>query len=297
MFFHTYSSSKFSFSREVSSLEDIKREIDEKNNNWGILGVPFDSTSSYKSGSRFGPILIREASYSFENFNLDLKKSLNTCFFDFGDIDVVNGNLNETLKKVNETILELLNLGIKPILLGGEHSISLASIEAIANLNEVTIVHLDAHMDLADTLNEEKYSHGTVMRRIHDLNPKNIIQIGIRSSSKEEFDFSNNCSNISYFSSKDVFNNFDAIKSALEAIDNPIYLTIDLDVLDPSFTGAVGNPTPLGINPFHVQEILKTLENKDILGFDLVELAADKIADSSAINATKIIIDFLTLNK
>ncbi len=296
MLFNTYKPWKFAFSQETEDLDEAKE------NSWGIIGVPFDSTSSYGPGSRFGPTTVREASYSFEKYNITFKSNLNTVFYDFGNINVIYGNCRETVKILEETILELLEHGIKPITIGGEHSISIAPIKALSkkyNIEKMTIIHLDAHMDIIDKYQGEKCSHATIMKRAYDLNPKEIIEIGIRSASLEEKDFVENKENITIFTAKDAKEKFEKINKKLNQInvDEPVYLSIDMDVLDPLYAPEVGNPIPNGISVDMIEDILKTLAKKNIVGFDLVEVATSKLGDSTAVTGSKIIYDFLSLNK
>lgn len=296
MLFNTYKPWKFAFSQETEDLDEAKE------NSWGIIGVPFDSTSSYGPGSRFGPTTVREASYSFEKYNITFKSNLDTVFYDFGNINVIYGNCRETVKILEETILELLENGIKPITIGGEHSISIAPIKALSkkyNIEKMTIIHLDAHMDIIDEYQGEKCSHATIMKRAYDLNPKEIIEIGIRSASLEEKDFVENKENITIFTAKDTREKFEKINKKLNQInvDEPVYLSIDMDVLDPLYAPEVGNPIPNGISVDMIEDILKTLAKKNIVGFDLVEVATSKLGDSTAVTGSKIIYDFLSLNK
>lgn len=296
MLFNTYKPWKFAFSQETEDLDEAKE------NSWGIIGVPFDSTSSYGPGSRFGPTTVREASYSFEKYNITFKSNLDTVFYDFGNINVIYGNCRETVKILEETILELLEHGIKPITIGGEHSISIAPIKALSkkyNIEKMTIIHLDAHMDIIDKYQGEKCSHATIMKRAYDLNPKEIIEIGIRSASLEEKDFVENKENITIFTAKDAKEKFEKINKKLNQInvDEPVYLSIDMDVLDPLYAPEVGNPIPNGISVDMIEDILKTLAKKNIVGFDLVEVATSKLGDSTAVTGSKIIYDFLSLNK
>ncbi|MCL2115775.1 MAG: agmatinase [Methanobrevibacter sp.] len=294
MLFNTYKPWKFAFSQDTKNLNEIKP------NSWALIGVPFDSTASYGSGSRFGPTTIREASYSFEKYNITFNKEMSTIFYDFGNVNTVHGNCKKTIATLEEVVNELINVNIKPIIIGGEHSISLAPIKALANKNKIenmTIIHLDAHMDMIDKYQGEKCSHATVMRRVHDLNPKEIIEIGIRSGSFEEKEFALKQDNIAIFTSKDTKEGFQAIEDKLNQIakSEPIYLSIDIDVLDPSYVGEVGNPIPNGITPEILEKLLEILAKKNVIGFDLVELATNRLGDSSAVTAAKIIYDFLTL--
>lgn len=286
MLFNTYEPWKFAFSAEN---EEIKENL------FGIIGVPFDSTTSYHSGSRLGPIVVREASFGFEKYNTIFNKELNATFYDFGDVNVIPGNCEKTCKIIEETVSELLDLDIKPIIIGGEHSTSIGAINALADKHEkLTVIHLDAHRDLAFEFIGEKYSHATVMRRAHEMGV-NLVQIGIRSSSLDEEEFVKSTYNIQTFRSKDVHKHMDALEYYLTNIDGPIYISIDMDVVDPSIAPSVGNPTPGGLYVSEIENILETLSHKNIVGFDVVETASDKLGDTTAVVAAKIIYDFLTL--
>ena len=134
------------------------------------------------------------------------------------------------------------------------------------------------------------------MRRVFDLNPKEIVQIGIRSSSLEEEEFvQSNSDKIKTFEAVDVKDNIQNLIKYLKSIDSKIYLSIDMDVLDPSFAPSLGNPVPSGIAPEDVLEILIALKDKDIVGFDVMETATDKLGDITAITASKFVYDFLSL--
>ena len=286
MLLNTYEPWKFAFSQEN---EDIKE------NSFGIIGVPFDSTTSYHSGSRLGPIVVREASFGFEKYNTIFNKDLTTTFYDFGDVNVIPGNCEATCNIVEDTVNELIDLNIRPIIIGGEHSASIGSIKALTGKYEkFTIVHLDAHRDLAFEFIGEKFSHATVMRRAHELGA-DLVQIGIRSSSEDEDLFVKSTYNIQTFKNKDARKHMDAIEYYLTNIEDPIDISVDMDVFDPAIAPNVGNPTPSGIFVSEMEDILKTLSSKNIIGLDVVETASSKLGDSTAVVAAKIIYDFLTL--
>lgn len=286
MLLNTYEPWKFAFSSENENI---------KENSFGIIGVPFDSTTSYHSGARLGPIVVREASFGFEKYNTIFNKDLNTTFYDFGDVNVIPGNCEKTCQIIEDTVNELLDLNLKPIIIGGEHSASIGAINALAEKYErLTVVHLDAHRDLAFDFIGEKYSHAAVMRRAHEAGV-DLIQIGIRSSSAEEEEFVKSTYNIQTFKNMDVHKHMDAIEYYLTNIDGPIYISIDMDVLDPSIAPSVGNPTPGGLFISEIETLLKTLSHKNIVGFDVVETASDKLGDTTAVVAAKLIYDFLTL--
>ena len=286
MLLNTYEPWKFAFSAE----NDIIKE-----NSYGIIGVPFDSTTSYHSGARLGPIVVREASFGFEKYNTIFNKDLTTTFYDFGDVNVVPGNCKATCDIVKDTVNEMLDMNIKPIIIGGEHSASIESIGALSERHEkLTVIHLDAHRDLAFEFIGEKYSHATVMRRAHEMGVS-LVQIGIRSSSKDEEEFVKSTYDIQTFKNRDVHKHMDAIEYYLTNIDGPIYISIDMDVMNPAIAPSVGNPTPGGLFVSEVENILETLCRKNIVGFDVVETATNKLGEQTAVVAAKIIYDFLTL--
>lgn len=311
MLFNTFEPGKFAFSAEsidLYGLDDDSQSEDSvdfvKSKKWGIIGVPFDSTCSYHHGSRYGPTIIREASFGFEQYNSTFEKLLDGEFYDCGDLNVVHGNCRKTCESLEDAVCELIGSNIKPILIGGEHSVSIGSIKALCakeesnDLSDITIIHLDAHRDIIDTYIGEKDSHATIMKRVHDLNPKELIQIGIRSFSLEEKEFVEGQNNISSFLAKDLFDDFDALLKKLDSIEGKVYISIDMDAIDPAFAPSVGNPTPNGLHPIDVENIFEALannENVDIIGFDLVEVASDRLGDVTAVLAAKIIYDFLTL--
>ncbi|MCI5737392.1 MAG: agmatinase [Methanobrevibacter ruminantium] len=310
MLFNTYEPWKFAFSAESIDLYNSGNGDSNDSNDsneskrWGIIGVPFDSTCSYHHGSRYGPTIIREASFGFEQYNSTFEKLLDGEFYDCGDLNVVHGNCRKTCDSLKDAVEELIESNIKPIIIGGEHSVSIGSIKALANLednddlSDVTIIHLDAHRDIIDTYIGEKDSHATIMRRVHDLNPKELIQIGIRSFSIEEKEFVESQGNITSFLAKDLFDDFDTLLEKLDSLEGKVYVSIDMDVIDPAFAPSVGNPTPNGLHPVDVENIFEALASNeaiDVIGFDLVEVASDKLGDITAVLAAKMIYDFLTL--
>ena len=288
MLLNTYEPWKFAFSADTD-FENIEE------GSFGIIGVPFDSTTSYHSGSRLGPIVVREASFGFEKYNTVFNKDLSAVFYDFGDVNVIPGNCEATCKIVEDTVNELIDLNVKPIIIGGEHSASIGAIKALMDKYEkFTVVHLDAHRDLAFEFIGEKFSHATVMRRAHEFGA-DLVQIGIRSSSENEDLFVKSTYNIQTFKNNDAKKHMDAIEYYLTNISDPIYISVDMDVFDPAIAPDVGNPTPSGLFVSDMEDILKTLSSKNIIGLDVVETASSRLGDNTAVVAAKIIYDFLTL--
>ncbi|MEN4006737.1 MAG: agmatinase [Methanobacteriaceae archaeon] len=290
MLFYTQNPLQLAFSNlgddiELADLNDVKK--------FGFIGVPYDSTSTYKPCARFGPGAVREASYNFERYNMLLNETLDVLLFDFGDIEVIQGNFKKTCSNIKFTISELLNKNIIPIVAGGEHTISYGILKAL-DIENTTILHFDAHMDLRNEYMGENYSHATVMHRIFDLNPKNIIQIGVRSCSEDEMAFAKK-NQITYFMPHEVNENMETVKNAIRNIEGPLYVSVDMDVLDPAYAPSVGTPSPCGLNPFQLESLIHCLKDKEVIGFDLVEVSSTEIGDITSINGAKLIYDFLHL--
>jgi agmatinase len=264
------------------------------------MGIAFDSTTSYRPGARNGPKAVREASYNFEQYNLRFDTSLTTTSYDIGDIQVVPGNYIETDMMIYDTVNELLDKNLTPITIGGEHTVTCSILRALhdygpESFKDLTVVHLDAHFDMRDEYLGEKYSHASVLRRVHELNPKEIIQIGIRSAEYEEHEYVKEHDDITYFSSFELQRDSTGLFDKLNNIDSPVYITVDIDVLDPAYAPSVGTPAPCGLTPMMLEDIICSLASKDVRGLDVVEVASDTIGDSTSINAAKVIYDFLSL--
>jgi agmatinase len=236
---------------------------------------------------------VREASYNFEKYNMVLDKNIDSEIFDFGNIEVVHGNFQKTCSNIEFTVSELLEMDIIPVVIGGEHTVSYGVLKAL-DVENTTIIHFDAHMDLRDEYMGEKYSHAAAVRRIFDLNPMKIIQIGVRSCSKEEIKFAHE-EHISYFTSHDVNENIEKVKNAIKEIKGRIYVSVDIDVLDPAYAPSVGTPSPCGLNPFQLESLIHSLEGKEVVGFDVMEVSSTEFGDITAINGAKSIYDFLCL--
>lgn len=293
MFLHTENVLKFAFSNETTDDPYDSSEFSK----FCILGVPFDGTASYISGARFGPRTVREASYNFEAYNFKLKKTVPTGLIDIGDLEVVHGNYKKTCAKLRSTVDDVLSQNIVPITIGGDHSISYCIIKSLTEAlgqDKLTVIHFDAHMDLREEYEGEKYSHATVMRRVMDLNPQKIIQIGVRSADQEEANLSDE--RLISFSSYNVFEDIENVVDCFKDISGPIYVSFDIDVLDPAYAPSTGTPSPCGLNPMQIEKLMFSLDSKELVGMDIVEVASTGIGDSTAMNAAKIILDFLCMH-
>ncbi len=241
-----------------------------------ILGIPYDRTSSFLAGSKFGPEYIRLCSENIEDYSPYQEKSLYDLeIFDYGDVYF------ETQEWLNESrkVLGTFESTKKIIALGGEHTITSPMITwCKAIYDKFSVIHLDAHCDLRDEYLGEKVCHATIMRRVSEIvGIENIYQFGIRSGTKEEFDLSRNLHK---------FNILEPLTSVIKEIKDPIYLTIDVDVLDAGILPAVSTPEPGGISYQELIDSLLLLKNRKIIGADIVEynpLAASPWASGSTV--------------
>ena len=195
-----------------------------------LVGAPFDGTVSFRPGTRFAPTVVRSESYGLETYSPYLDMDLEDYkLSDIGDIEFPFGNKDATLQAIHSVISEIVSKDKKPLLIGGEHLVSLPVIEALyEKYPNLHIIHFDAHTDLREDYMGESFSHATVLRRAWDmLGDNKIFQFGIRSGTREEFVWAKTHTYLEKFS-------LETLASKLEELkDKPIYLTIDLDVLDP----------------------------------------------------------------
>lgn len=260
-----------------------------------ILGAPLDATSTYRSGARFAPLAIREASLNIETYSFragidieDLK------IHDLGDLHIA-GDVDETLKRLELVMKDLLEAKKFPVVIGGEHTITLGIMRGVGE--NVVLVSFDAHLDLRDEYMGRTLSHTTFMRRISEqINPKKILEVGTRAVCKEELDYARK-SNIQFLSVQQIRR--DGVEKTVEKIDTlladceKIYLTIDMDVLDPAFAPAVQNPEPDGLDTHTFLDFLCKVCDHRLVAFDLVELAPHYDKGVTAIQASKIIFEAL----
>lgn len=246
-----------------------------------IAGVPIDFTVSFRPGARMGPRKIRQNSDVLEDYSHYAKRDINqVSYADMGDLILPPGNTAESLNIIEKSAANAASDGKTPFFLGGEHVITFPIVKALySNYPNLKVVQLDAHADLRESYLGEKLTHATVIKRICDLiGPENVYQVGIRSGTKEEFEFGNKNTNF-YFNQ--------LLESAKEIIrscgSHPIYLTIDIDVVDPAFSPGTGTPEPGGFSTREVLEFIKELKSLNLIGCDLVEVAP--VYDSSDITS------------
>jgi len=237
-----------------------------------ILGCPYDGSASFRPGARFGPAAIRKASWGIETFSPYQDRDLGQCsIHDMGDLELPLGEKKISLQYIRKALDRILSRKKFPILLGGDHLITLPIVEAMIDTHpDLQLLHLDAHTDLREDYLGETLSHSTVMRKIIDrMGAGRLFQIGIRSGTKEEFKLARKMKSI--FSSKK-----EIVKSVVNRFKKkPVYITLDLDIIDPSLMPGVGTPEPGGLTFQELITLLKELQPLHVIGFDLVELTPD----------------------
>lgn len=236
-----------------------------------IFGAPFDGTTSFRPGTRFGPGAIRAESDGIETYSPYQNKDLeDIAVFDSGDLLLPFGNTEAVLEEICARTAEILEAGKMPVMLGGEHLVTLGAVRAmVQKYPELHIIHFDAHTDLRDDYLGERLSHATVIRRSHDLvGDGRIHQFGIRSGERAEWDFAFAHTDFHPFNVKDVLDVVLALGS-----DVPVYVTLDLDVLDPSLFCGTGTPEAGGVFFQDLEEALLALEALNVVGFDMNELS------------------------
>lgn len=251
-----------------------------------MLGMPFDGTVSYRPGSRFAPEQIRLASWGLEEYSPYFDKHLEDCnFHDAGDLEFPLGNTEKSLEVIKKNVEEIYRDGKKVFGIGGEHLVTLPEIQAVSKyVDNLAIVHFDAHTDLREEYLGEPLSHSAVIRHSAEIvGFENLKQIGIRSGMKEEFELMKKYGTLIHEHSElDCFKN------------KNIFVTVDLDVLDTSIMSGTGTPEVGGMNFNQLLDWFKYLSNFNIVGADVVELAPDyDTSGASTAVATKVIRELL----
>jgi agmatinase len=257
-----------------------------------LFGAPFDGTTSFRPGTRFGPHAIRSESYGLETWSPYQDKDLSdTCVFDSGDIELCFGNTRRVLGEIEKRAAAILEDGKLPFMVGGEHLVTLGAVAAaVKKYPDLHIIHFDAHADLRDDYLGEKLSHASVIRRCHDLTGDGrIFQFGIRSGDRSEFIWAAGHTHLNKFS-------FDTLGEIIGSLyDKPVYFTLDLDVLDPSVFPGTGTPEAGGVSFEELRMAATDICRRcHIIGCDATELSP--VYDASGVStatAGKIIREML----
>jgi agmatinase len=260
-----------------------------------MVGVPMDYSCSFRPGARFGPQKIREVSTAIEEYSVYLDKSLeDICFYDAGDIDLPIGNVGKSLELIGNAASEIFEDGRFPVFIGGEHLISVPVIKQAYEKykDELVVIQFDAHADLREGYLGCQDSHASAIRRLTDFMPgKSIYQFGIRSGTRDEFLYAAQSTNLYKF---DVL---EPLKKVLPEIGKrPVYFTLDIDVVDPSYANGTGTPEPGGISSRELLDAVHLFRDLNLIGCDIVEVSPTyDISDRTALLAAKVIREVLLI--
>ncbi len=263
-----------------------------------LFGAPFDSTTSFRPGARFGSAAIRHESFGIETYSPYQDKDLmDRKVFDCGDLELCFGSAESALFDIENQTRMILDDGKLPLMIGGEHLVTLGAVRAVAaKYPDLQIIHFDAHADLRDDYLGVKLSHACVLRRCHDIiGDGKIHQFCIRSGDREEFVFAREHTDMHKF-------NFDGLGEVCEELaknNTPVYFTIDLDCIDPSLFCGTGTPEAGGVNFNELLSAILTVSKTNIVGADINELAPmlDNSGASTAV-ACKVLRELiLSINK
>ena len=263
-----------------------------------ILGVPFDVTSTYRTGARFGPTAIRQASLNIETYSFRTGIDVEDIkIHDLGDLHV-STDTAKTLEMLQLVIKDILKTGKIPITIGGEHTITYGIAKALGKTaSKTAIVSFDAHLDLRNEYSGLKMSHTTFMRRTNEeVKPAKIIEIGTRAVCREELKYAKEVG-IEFFTTQYVRKEgtdrvTKQLREKLEKYEN-VYVSVDMDILDPAFVPAVQNPEGDGLEMYYLLDILNSICDKRVVGFDVLEIAPDYDRGVSAVQAARVIFEML----
>jgi len=274
----------------VDALADYKSAY------YVIFGVPFDNTSSYRAGSRWAPDTIRQVSANFESYNPTFDIDLvNLPIYDAGNLET-SASVNETLQNLHEVTKNILRDGKFPIMLGGEHSLTFATVKACSEFAEEDfgVLIFDAHFDLREKYRGLEHNHACVSRNILNRITKNIVFIGIRSGSEEEWSFARE-NNLKYYTADDVecIGVAEVLKKAIEWLNcRQLYFSLDMDAIDPAYAPGLGTPEPFGMSARDIRTAVRTLA-PFTMGFDIVEIAPEYDSGQSAMLGAKVMREFI----
>ncbi|WP_407357306.1 agmatinase [Methanolobus sp. WCC5] len=261
-----------------------------------IFGVPFDGTSSFRSGSRWAPDAMRKASANFETYNAYFDIDFEDLFIhDAGNLEHYS-SVDQTLEELYHAVRPIAKDGKIPIMLGGEHSLTYPCVRACAEEagEDIGFVVMDAHFDLREEYGGIRNNHACVSRHVLEDITDTYVTIGVRSGPKEEWDFAKE-NGIHYYTSDDVREM--GIRTVISKVrdylgSKKIYLSLDMDALDPAYAPGLGTPEPFGLTDIDVREIIRAFAPVSI-GFDVVEIAPEYDNGISALLGTKLLREFI----
>ena len=256
-----------------------------------IVPVPYDQTSTWIKGANRGPEAIIQASANMELYDIETDSQVYKRGIFTDNAVAENSSPESMIDSVRKRVAEHIERNKFVVVIGGEHSISIGSIKAhVQNRKDITVLQLDAHADLREQYDDSRYNHACVMARVREMSP--IAQVGIRSmdsSEKKVMDKKN------IFFARDIYNHQDWMKKVIGRLSEKVYITLDLDVFDPSIMPSTGTPEPGGLLWYDVLKLLRmVIENRDVVGFDVVELCPNENNKSPDFTAAKLIYKLLS---
>jgi len=277
----------------IGSFSGYSKPLEEAR--YVVLGVPFDHTSTFRSGSRFGPSAIRAASLNIETYSLHSGVDIESVpIHDAGDLHIVD-EASETLRRLKAVAGDILSARKMPVCIGGEHTITLGVVQSLPK--NVGVISFDAHGDLRDEYGGGKLSHATVMRRISEVvGTEGIFICGVRALCREEVDFieKEDIRNLTPWKLREL-----GLEKAAETLKEFLarfqytYLTIDSDVLDPAFCPGVANPEFDGLTASELTYLVRAIAAERMIGFDLVEICPNYDFGAAAVAASRLIFEVI----
>lgn len=271
-----------------------------------ILGVPFDTGSSFRTGSRFGPNGIRKISAMIKPNNVIMGVNIMDTLkaADLGDVPIIPGYIKETYDAIEKSVSEVLNEGATPLVLGGDHAITLGELRAIGKkYGKVSLVHFDSHLDLNESVFGQPYNHGTPFRRALEeglIDPSTSIQIGMRGSLYDPDDFK-----IAADLGFEVIPGYELHKMSAEELgkrikdrvgDTKVFFTFDIDFVDPAYAPGTGTPEVGGFTSYETLSYIQQLKDINFVGFDIVEVAPEyDCSEITAYMAANIGFEFMSI--
>lgn len=272
----------------VRTIEDV---------DLAVIGVPFDTGVTYRVGGRFGPNAVRAASVMLRpyNPNLDVKPFEVLSCVDYGDVAIVPGYIERSYAAIEEAVTPIVEAGVVPLLIGGDHACTLPHLRATRSRGPVAVVDFDSHTDAWDSYFGEKYNHGTWMRRAIEeglVDVEHSIEVGLRGPlyDREDWTVLESELGLAYLTTEQVLSMGPAAVAAAirERVgDRPAFISFDIDVIDPAFAPGTGTPEPGGLSAHDGLEIVRLLRGIDFIGFDVVEVipAYDPAAQTATLAA------------
>jgi agmatinase len=284
------------FTSQTNVFSGMQKPFEEAK--YVVFGIPFDNTSSYRTGARFGPSAIRQASLNIETYSFRSGLDVgDLAFYDSGDLDV-SADAGQTVDMTKLVVEDILAHCKKPVTIGGEHTVTLGIAKGLGALaKDTAFVSFDAHLDLRGEFLGLTMSHTTFMQLIsEEVKPAKIVEVGTRAVSKEELNYAEKAG-VEFLTSQQIIKQgpnqtIKQLKANLEPYEH-VYLTVDMDVLDPAFAPAVQNPEPEGISITALLDIACALCDKRVIGFDVVEVAPTFDHGVSATVAAKVLFEML----